>query len=169
MTNLTVMNEDVLARVRSGDPAAWREVVAPVSGGVRLLLARRLNGEHLQEAIADAHERILLAITDNTIGGLNELPGFVRTILKVQAPTKATQAVKTVDPQAVRNLQEAMSAGELEVLHRHYVLGESTTRISEVTGMNSAAIVAVKRRARQVHQKPFIGGAPVVMPHGLVA
>ena len=87
----------------------------------------------------------------------------------VQAPTRTVQTSASVNPQAVRNLQDAMSAGELEILRRYYVLGESARRISEVMGMNIAVIEAVKQRARQVRQKPLCGVATVGMPHCRVA
>ena len=169
MNTLTVIRGNVLARVRSGDQSARREVRATIDSGVRLLLARRLDGRPLDNAIADVHERVLLAITENTIATLDELTAFVQSIVNLQVPTRTAKAPASVNPQAVRNLQDAMSAGELELLHRYYVLGESTKRISEAMGVNIAAIEAVKQRARQAHQKPLGGVATVVMPHGRVA
>jgi hypothetical protein len=44
-----------------------------------------------------------------------------------------------------------MSATELEVLHRYYVLGESPVHIGGALGINVAAIQAIKQRARQAY------------------
>jgi hypothetical protein len=165
-----VTRGDVLARLRSGDYAARRELVSMVDGGVRFLLARHLNGSRLKDAVADVHERVLLAIANGAISSLDELPSLVRKTLKTQISTRTPQATKPVDPLAVENLQDALNSNELDVLHRYYVLGHSAAQISQATGLSAEDIQAVKQRARQLHNRPALAqtvciGETAMMAH----
>ena len=164
----TVLRANVFMRLRAGDQGAGREVVGAIERGVRILVARRLDGLKLRDAIADVHRQVLRAIVDGRIGTPEELPGLVRTSVQLQAATRTMRA-PAPHSQAVKNLQEAVSARELEVLHRYYVLGESTCRISEMIGMTIAAIHGVRQRARQAFQQAAFDDVSALVPSGCFA
>ncbi len=118
--------------------------MATVDRGVCSLLARSLDGQRLDNAISDVRGRVLSAIDDRKIIDAS----FVRSIVKLHGSAK-TRTKAPVDAQGVKKIQEAMNTGELEVLHRYYVLGESTTKIAEAMGLDIEAIQAMKQRARR--------------------
>jgi hypothetical protein len=164
----TVLRADVFARLRAGDQSARREVIGAIQGGVRLLLSRRLDGLELRDAINEVHRHLVRAIVDGIIATPEELPAIARTIVQLQTATRTVRP-SAPDPQAVKNLREAMSAEQLEILHRYYVLGESTDRISAVTGLTAAAIREVKKGARQVFRTPPVADMSALVPSCCVA
>jgi DNA-directed RNA polymerase specialized sigma24 family protein len=142
---------DIFARVRAGETGARNEIIAAFDRGIRFVLGQRLEGNDLDKAAADVHEQVLLAITNRLIAETEELPGCVRAIVKARIAGKTNGQPSGVDAQAVTNIQQTMSATDLEVLHRYYVLGESPAHIGGVLGINVAAIQAIKQRARQAY------------------
>jgi hypothetical protein len=150
----TVLRHDILVRLRDGDRAALREMVAATDRGVRLLLSRHLDASEVPDAVAEIHRRVLLAIGDGRITASEELPGLVRTVVGLYLAMANKRMPAPVDPAAIKNLRLAMNSEELEILHRYYVLGETAEQIGETMGISVEAIQAVRRYARRVHRKP---------------
>jgi hypothetical protein len=146
-----LLSGDILARVRGGETGARHEITAAFDRGIRFVLGQRLQGNELDAAATDVHEQVLLAITNKLITDAEELPACVRAIVKARMAARTTGRPSAADPEAVATIQQSMSAKELEVLHRYYVLGESPAHIGGALGINIAAIQAIKQRARQAY------------------
>ncbi|HEY3570734.1 MAG TPA: sigma-70 family RNA polymerase sigma factor [Thermoanaerobaculia bacterium] len=173
--------EDLVARVRAGDPRAEERIVELYGRGVAVILDRHTNGRPEAEDLFQDTFRIgLEKLRRGELREPAKLPGFLAQIarsLAIEHYRKITRRKTDADSEAVldavasgesplagllarenaalvrRVLQDLANERDRQILLRFYIAEEDKDRISADYGLSSLQFNRVLHRARQRYKE----------------
>ncbi len=167
--------QDLVARIRRGDPSGMEELYRVFSKGIRFYVCRQLGPQDLDDKVHDTFLIVVQAIQRGDLREPERLMGFVRTIVRRQVAAHIDSAVQDRrehvdldDGGAVSDIrfnpeQEAMvrqraeimekvlggiSARDREILTRFYLMEQTQDEICRQMNLTETQFRLLKSRAK---------------------
>lgn len=166
---------ELVHRIRRGDAAGIEELYSYFAHGVRLLIARQLGVEHLEDRVHDVFLLVLEAIRNGNVREPDRLPGYIRTVVRRQTATMVTDSAgerknlldigeyrglsdSTRDPEEkaihaervelIRRTLAELCPRDREILTRFYLYEQKADQICAEMGLNETQFRLLKSRAK---------------------
>jgi len=176
--------EELVDRIRAGDPRAEERLIGRYGRGIALLLDRHTNGRpEAEDLFQDTFRLALEKLRNGELREPAKLPGFLAQIarnLALEHYRKTSRRKTEADSEAVleavsprtgqlgellerenaalvrRVLQELGNERDRQILLRFYIAEEDKDRLSEDFGLSSLQFNRVLHRARQRYKELLV-------------
>jgi RNA polymerase sigma factor (sigma-70 family) len=165
--------QELVRRVRRGDPAAMEDLYRVLSTGVRLRLARQLRGRDINDRVHDLFVMVTESIQNGELREPERLMGWVRTVERRQVASQIDHelrekqntlaevwalrdgaasperfAIEHQFSEMARRILKGLRGRDREILSRFYIAEESGAEICRAMDLTETQYRLIKSRAK---------------------
>ena len=137
---------DLIAKIKSGEPAGFQELRRVSASGLRHLLMRRVGDVDLEIMIADIERTVVSVIQAGDDFNPEELPSLVRSTMHF----RATAYIASLPPGVSRDSTMACERSEQDL--------ETQRRVKEMVPNLTAALMRLSDRDRRFLSRLYLRG-----------